>query len=463
MSLVDRVIKGSASMLALRFYSMGLMLVLNGLLARWMGPDEFGSYLAGMNLLILISILGMAGLNQSMLRIISGRKHTALSSAALMRRCWSVAIGFSLLVTAIAAVLLYTFVGEWLGIPSEIILSILACSLLVSAHKLIATALRSVHAIATSSVLEGRSGGPLANTAYLPIAALLALGGLTAQEGFWGFAIALVLTIPLAFWFLKRSVAAADAKIDPSDETAAQGVETDNIFLFSLPFLLTQLLLYFSTEFDVLIAKAYTDEAQTAVFGGTRRLILQVMAPMQILTVSVGSSIAELYAKNDRVNLQRMLQYSSASACVVTLPILLLCCLFAPQILELVYGDPLYRDGAWVLIIMSIGQAVNCLTGQCGNLLILSGRNNQVLVIRVVFSIIMIAVGVFAVREYGIYGLAIATAAVTSLQNLIMWIVARVLVGYWTHPGLVLKKPKVRKTNSARSKSSGENAGDGDA
>ena len=454
-TIKDRLLKGGASMMALRGYSIVLMLVLMGCLTRWMSPPEVASYMAGMNLLIFISLVSMGGLNQSMLRLVAGKKSKSASPKELLWRCWRSALLMSASITLLFSVLLYTALGDWLTIERAIIPGLLVCGFLLMAHKLLATSLRSVHAIASSSILEGRSGGPLANTAYFPIVALFSLTTLTATKSFWGLAIALGLTLPLGIWMLLK---AADAAVrekenkakeatNIEDDEHEQGAETDNVLLFSLPFLTIQVLIYFATEFDVLIAKAYASDDATAIFSTDRRLILQMLAPLQVITASVGGTIAELYAKNDRVNLERTLRYSSTVASLLTVPLLGICMLFPGPILGAIFGS-FYNnvEGAMVFRILAVGQIAVTLTGQCGPLMLMSGRTSVMIMIRSVAALAMIFVGSWATIQFGIRGLAVASAAILIGQNLAVWLLARYLVGLWTHPALSLKRPpKVKR------------------
>lgn len=454
MSIKKRLLKGGMSMLALRAFSILLMLALNACLTRWMTPAEMASYLAGMNLLIFMSLLGMAGLNQSMLRFISGKKSNEVSYRSLLLRSWGAAATFSVVVTIVFSVLLRGQLGSWLNIDPQLILSMLVCSLLLSAHKLMSASLRSVHAIASSSLIEGRSGGPLANIVYFPIVGVFAFGGLTALQSFWAFAIAMVLTIPVGVWMTLQALKAADAESADREEKSGEnelGAEANNILAFSAPFLLSQVLMYFAGEFDVLLAKAYVLDGDTALFGSARRLILQMLAPVQIVTASVGSTIAELYARDAKEDLQKVLRYTATVACAVTFPLLLLCVAFPGFILGTIFG-PFYSGGATVFAIMACGQMVNTITGQCGALLMLSGRTHVVLTTRAIAAVALILVGIWAVQNYGIVGLATATSCVVAMQNIVFWLLAKVLVGHWTHPTLKLRKPAI----SAKVKSKGK-------
>lgn len=435
-------------MAALRVVSMVLMLVLNGYLTRKMSPEDVAAYVSGTNILLLISFVGMAGLNQSIVRIVAGRRQSNRAVGDLLQQCWKVAVVFSLISTVAFYLLLKSGFGAWVKCDQRLVAVILICSLLVSVHKLLATSLRSVHALASSSVLEGRSGGSLANGLYLLVLPLVALTGLNAERAFLAFAGALAVTVPVGFLLLRRALEAeqnSERQDAPGGSGSDRGVLVSDVsgtLKFSVPFLLTGLLGYLATEFDVLLASAYTPEADTALFGTSRRLILQALAPIQILSVSVAASIARLYAAGDQAGLGRMLRYSATLGSVTTLPLLLICVIFPRQILSLVFGD-FYADASTVFVIMAIGPAVNCLTGQCANLLMLSGHSTAVLTVKVCSAMTLVFGGAAAASHYGINGLAATTTIITAVENVILWLLARILTGLWTHPSIGLRKPRL--------------------
>jgi len=267
----------------------------------------------------------------------------------------------------------------------------------------------------------------------------MGVGGLTAVKAFWAFAVALAITVPIGLWILWRALRIS-TEINTKLKTPSwdHNDNSPNLFLFSLPFLIAQILSYFVAEFDVLLAKAYTTPQDTALFGLARRLIAQMNMPMQILVVSIGSTIAELNANNRREDLQQLLRYTATLACS-TIPMLLIGAIFSKTILGVLFGS-FYRDGATVFSIMAIGQAINCLTGLCGTLLMLCGRAKGVLVVSSVGTVVIVLLGSYMAKWYGIQGLAWSTASVVIFQNFVMWIMARSMLGYWTHPTLDVKQ-----------------------
>ena len=69
------------------------------------------------------------------------------------------------------------------------------------------------------------------------------------------------------------------------------------------------------------------------------------------------------------------------------------------------------------------------------------------LIVNLVAAMALATLGSWAVIHFGIIGLAIASASVVTMQSFSLWLLARRLVGVWTHPTLALfSRPEVNKS-----------------
>lgn len=402
--------------------------------------DEFGAFLISTNLVFFISLVGMWGLNQSLIRLVSGRNvSTTLNQLSqLIRNAWKIAVVIGFLTSLLFGLILISPIGKWLEVDLRHIVPILVCSLLLSAHRILSTLLRSVHAAGMSGLLDGRTGGPLVYTLFLALAAKAASTNFTAVQALWGFAACLLIPLPLA-WFMWQMAWKNAAKKFSNEETALTPQLLPNeltlvqVYVLSLPYLLTQVTAYFGGEFDVWIANAYSSADDTALFASAKRLIFQTQLPLQVFALTASASIAEFYAKGDMLSLKRMLRKTANILCGMTLPVLFVCTIFPGFVMGLVFGAK-FTAGATVFAILTVGQYFNCLSGQAGQVLLLSGNSRIPLVINTLSAVFTLIVGVFAASNFGIIGLAISSTTVTSVTFLSLWFFAKTKVGVWTNP-----------------------------
>ncbi len=66
-----RILQGSVSQLFIRVYSLLLQLVLNGVVARAMSQEQFAQWLVATNLILIVSLVAMGGMNQAIVNVVA--------------------------------------------------------------------------------------------------------------------------------------------------------------------------------------------------------------------------------------------------------------------------------------------------------------------------------------------------------------------------------------------------------
>ena len=427
-----RILRGSVSQLFIRVYSLLLQLVLNGVVARAMSQEQFAQWLVATNLILIVSLVAMGGMNQAIVNVVAGRAESLTNAGVLIKRCWAIATRFAIGTSLCTGGILAWIGTEWLEVSREMIFATITCAVLVAIHRLSAATLRSLHHVGVANLIDGPNAGPIPNTILFIVVLASPYNNWLAVDYLWAFAAALALMVPMSWVLIHFAI--SRSSLEDSHSTNAALVSTDqSFFSYTLPFLIVQVLTYFSTQFDVLLARYACDAADTALYGAGRRLGLQIAIPWQIISASAMSSIAQLYARGDMQMLERTMRYSTTLSCVLTLPLLLVCAIFPQLVLTMMYGES-YAGAGSVLIIICIGQAVNCFTGQCALLLMMKGLQLQVIAIKVLSVSLLTIGGLYMASHFGILGLAAVSAAVLSVENIYMCILAKRKVGIWTLP-----------------------------
>ncbi len=448
-----RLLKASTAAFGMRVYAMAINLALHSFLAHQLPPEDYGVLVVAINTLMFVSTLGMGGLNQSILKFVAGNSASSRPADKLMllKRLGSVWVVATSVVCVGGWLLLSVWIGRWLSLDSTVVALVFACGAALSLEQILAVTLRSLHAMPSASLLDGRTGGGVSKTVMLAACfAMVVLGvGLSSQFCLVLLGLSLLSVTPLGFWLLRRAwrgyvdTATQEPSTGSNAEQLAQDAVTraeqatsyQAIVHMSGTLLVTQVLVFLITRSDVWLAGGFVSKDDTALYTGVRWLILQTIAPLQILNVAISSSIAQLYAEGRKRELESMLRSSSTFCALVTLPVLAVLAIFNQPILGLIYTD-FYKAGGTILVILAIGQAVNCLTGNSGQTLVLSGKIGAVFSVNLLAAILQIVAGWWSIRNHGIYGLAVSTTVVTIVQCIAIWLLARVLSGVWTHPTL---------------------------
>jgi len=150
-----------------------------------------------------------------------------------------------------------------------------------------------------------------------------------------------------------------------------------------------------------------------------------------LVNLTVIASIAELRARGQLQELQRILRSAATLAAIPALLVWLPIVIFPGQLATLIFG-PYYADCAATLRILSIGQLVFVSVGAAELTLMMSGHHLKALSVNIFTSIALFISGITLSQQWGIQGLAIAWSAIVSIQCLSFWLFARRSVGVWT-------------------------------
>lgn len=434
-----RLKKGAAWVLLARTSGIGVTMLCNIALARWLAPDAFGSFLLLSSLLALGAMLAMLGLNAAVIRFVShslGEGDFDAARQALRMIITVAVVGITAVSGLTAIVLSYTDTG-FLGLPSApllipLVIAGLACLALL---QFIAEAFRSLHELRLASLFSGgQTGGLLSNVLFLVI---LAVAIVAIQPSFLtavGLYVAtLAICLPFAAFGL---VSAVRANLGAAGRQPHRPVLTvRQLLAFSIPMLLIQLLTFATTQSDLWIAGICCPHDQLALYGSARRLMLVVTMPLQMANLTVISSIAELYGQQRINDLERVLRGASSVAAWPSICAIILLIFAGAPILDLLFG-PYFRQAAVPLGILGMGQLFLVCAGGCGCALEMTGHQLGSLVINFVAAVAMAVVGTLAARQFGILGLSVASSVIIAAQSIALWLLAKKLVGVWTHPSL---------------------------
>jgi O-antigen/teichoic acid export membrane protein len=423
-----------------RSSGIGVTMLVNMLLARWLAPQELGDFLLLSSVLALASLLAMLGLNTAVVRFVSesmgrGDMAAARQSMGLVLAVAAFAIAG---VAALASLCLATFDSTLLGLPAVPGLVPLAVTSLVllALLQLIAEACRSMHELRLATLFSGgQTGGLLSNIVFLMlIAAAMVLGRPSYFTAVALNLVAMAISLPLAVLGLSRTVRDRFRLVPRPESTTPLSVAT--LLAYSLPVLAIQLLTFVTTQGDLWIAGIWCPHDELALYGAARRLTLIIAMPLQMLNFTVISSIAELYGQQRRQDLQRLLRGAASLAAWPSVVAIVLLLVAGGPILELFFG-PYFRQAALPLGILAVGQLFLSCAGSASCALTITGHQTGPLAINLITAFALASIGTWAARHFGIVGVAVTSSGVFIAQSISLWLLAKRYLGVWTHPTLL--------------------------
>ncbi|NQE45988.1 hypothetical protein C5S31_08200 [ANME-1 cluster archaeon GoMg2] len=255
------------------------------------------------------------------------------------------------------------------------------------------------------------------NTFKLVAIVSLLLLGFGVLGAAWGWVLAIIGMPFLALYFLEK-------KLFPVFRSKIKSISVEKeLFSFSWPLIFvsaaglvmgwtdTLMLGYFSTASDVGI---YNVALPTAM------LLMNIVVAFAMIFLPVAS---ELYARNRIEDLRTA--YSAVTKWVfsLTLPIFLLMVLFSESIIRIIFGSE-YISGALVLSILAAGFFIDSSTGPVSSIIGAYGRTKISMGCSFIGAGANFTLNFLLIPTYGIEGAAIATASSYVLINIALLIAA---------------------------------------
>jgi O-antigen/teichoic acid export membrane protein len=346
---------------------------------------------------------------------------------------------------------IYCFTGPFLHLahPGRIALLTAMAVAFQAFCNLSAAALRGLGEMRYSSLLGGQGGvvGPLANTLFLvAIAGLAAIWQLSLSGTLAAYVCCFGAVMAMGgVWLVRTASAVLGTRASNRQALSAPPLRATTLLVTCCPMLLVQVLAVIAKQGGLWVAGGSCPADELALYAGANRAIQLVSIPLSLVNLSVMAFIPQLRTEGRLPELQQILRISAGWAAIPSFLALLAFVIAPAPILEVFLG-PFYRQAAVLLSILSLGQFILVWVGSSELTLVLSGHARTAAVVNATTACTLVIGGPLVARQFGVVGLAVLAALVIGSQSLAQWLLARRLVGVWTHATLC----PWRKMNSIR-------------
>lgn len=373
------------------------------LLARTLGPDEFGRYVFAFSVISLAALPVGTALNQFIMR--ESARAFALDSPALIKGLikrsfvWVPSIGL------LVCVSLWCWVSGrsddatfmW-GLPIIPLMALVAlCTELLRGAGLILQSQWPDMVLRPLSFVVLTCG-------------LMITSALTAVTALVAYGLALVVTLCTVVWLFRSGIATKKYR-----ETQAEF--DDGRWLRSMPWFMAISAIGAGSTLSgaIILGLVNADVSQVAAFQLGLSFSALVGLPLVIVNIVVGPQITQWWEAGDKDSCIALLsQMTRVAACVSLVGGAAV--LYLPEIiLGVFYGDA-YEYGVKTLQVLVVSQMVNVAFGPVGLALTLSGFERQAFTGQLVGLMMSLSVTVMLVGEYGAAG-----AAVGAFAGLLVW------------------------------------------
>lgn len=169
----------------------------------------------------------------------------------------------------------------------------------------------------------------------------------------------------------------------------------------------------------LLIGFLGSDES-VAAFRVAERGAYLVALPLMLVNMVISPHLVELHRNGDHHRFAQLVRQSCRGACLLALPAALVLGFFGAEIIELVFGAD-YVDLAYLpMVILVIGQAINVMLGSVGLLLDMTGLERVSMKGMLLGLMVNILLAIVLIPSMQALGAAIAAATGVVLTNLIL-------------------------------------------
>ena len=403
------------------------------LLARALGPSEYGRYafaIASANILVIIVQLGLPTLLVREFAIYSARNRWSLIRGLLRRSNQIVLLGSILVATGVATPLLALSPTA----DSKFFALLLAIPLVafISLGNIRSASLRGLHHVFL---------GQLPEQLLRPL--LLVLGVLTLTYIYDNHQFnanhAVLLNTAVAFVALIIGGITLWIYLPHEVKTSAATYETRRWTASVLPLTFIAGLNVIHSEASLVILGAISTSNEAGHFRIAMQGALFVSFAAPALDMALGPKISKLYELKELESLQRTITWAARFVFSFALPVFIIQVAIGKPLIQLVFGTA-YSDAYPILLILAAGKLVTTATGSVGLILAMSSNERMMIIGSGIGVAVNVGLNLMLIPAYGAVGAAIATTLGTAAWYLALAYAVKRQTGLTSHPFAIIEK-----------------------
>lgn len=170
---------------------------------------------------------------------------------------------------------------------------------------------------------------------------------------------------------------------------------------------------------DVILIGLFLTSYDAGIYGAANRINIVIIFGLASLNILYSPQVAKLFKQNKIKELNESLKTPNWTIFIFSLLFFLIIALFGKHILQL-FGES-YIQGYWVLLFLSLRNFIEAFFGITGSVLNMSGNQKYFNKILYVILAVYILLSPFAIKLWGIEGLAFFTAIIALGKNFVQW------------------------------------------
>lgn len=421
-------IRGSSVMLVGRVAAMGVNFAAQVLVVRHLSKADYGAFAWALSSVLLLQSVIALGIDRADTRFFAHydeRDQPArLRGLLVIEASTVVMIGLAALGAALTMQAHLTGTVAPNGLAAALLLVLLVLAPLQALDALVVN-LFAVFASPWSVFVR--------RYVLEPGLRLLVVVGVVLSDGTtralaWGYvlagAVGLGIYLVLLVRLLDRTGLAGRFKAAPRE------LPLREVFTFSLPLLLSNLVAVATTELAVVVLGRYGGATEVGALRAVQPLAALNLVVMFSFMTLFAPAAARAIARGDLAAVRDLYWRTAGWITVLTAPVLLLTTVFARPVIDVTLGAR-YGDSAPYLASLSLGYFVNAALGFNGITVQMLGRLRFVLVTNLAVLAVMVGFDLLLIPRFGAGGAAVAVLATLLVHNLAKQAGLTGAVGVW--------------------------------
>ncbi|SMO55594.1 Membrane protein involved in the export of O-antigen and teichoic acid [Balnearium lithotrophicum] len=201
------------------------------------------------------------------------------------------------------------------------------------------------------------------------------------------------------------------------------------ILSVSIPMLFSSSLALIMGWTDTIMLGIFKTEREVGIYNVVLRVSMITSITLMAINTIAAPKFAEFWGKGDVKGLAKVAQQSTKLIFWTSFPILSIFLVF-PKLILRIFGED-FKAGTTALIILTLGQFVNAVTGSVGYILRMTGYQKFHQNVILIGAILNIILNYLLIPMYSIIGAAIASSISVVFWNFIFSIKIKNILGNW--------------------------------
>ncbi len=419
------VVRLASSGLVLRGGATGLRFGIAVLVARLLGADGAGLYFFVVSVINTASIFGRAGISNMLIRYVA--ENVAKKDWASARFVYKTAqriVGGVSAVIAIVLVLSAQWSAKTVFHKPEYEIPLILAGLTLVPFALswtVGDALRALRRIPAAQLVKAVIPAVVTFVLMYPLIRLWRADGAIVA---FGLGSAVALLFGLHRWRREwRKLAGPGVDPGTTDLTirlllasswALFGVGLANLGIQNLA---------------SVILGVWGTNADIGVFNVANRVSTLLLLPYFGMIGILAPKFVQLNTLRDTATLKALIRSSTWLLLIITIPLAAIIFVAAGPVMK-VFGSH-FENSVPILRILMIATVFQAGTGPTGSMLIMCGRERQILTLSLVTLFIAVGLCIVGTRFYGVIGLSWAVVFALVVQNIAQIFMIRIYMGFW--------------------------------